>query len=113
MTLAQYALDPTRPESTEERQHAMHVAARPLSDAIEAVADWLGTVWDYDPDTVDEHDLATTRAVLAWIDTMPSDLRAACVAHVKWERADYRRRNPDADQRPLTLFGVTMQGRNV
>ncbi len=113
MILSQYAPDPTRPESAEERQRAMHTAARPLADAIEAVADWLGTVWDFDPDAVDEHDLDTMRLVLWWFGMMPGELRAACIAHVKWERADYRRRNPDADQRPLTLLGVTMQGRNV
>ncbi len=113
MSLSQYAMDPTRPESSEERQRAMHMAARPLADAIEAVADWLGTVWDFDPDAVDDHDLATMRAVLAWIEMMPGELRAACLMHVKWERAEFRGRYPDADQRPLMLMGVTMQGRNV
>ncbi len=113
MSLSQYAPDPTRPESAEERQRAMHMAARPLADAIEAVADWLGSVWDFDPDAVDEHDLATMRAVLAWVETMPETLRFWCLVRVKFERASFRARNPDAEQRPLTLLGVTMQGRNV
>lgn len=110
MTFALFAPDPTAPETQAERQRATYAAARRMSDPIECFADWLATVWDFDPDAVNDHDISLMTRVLAWIETMPAEMRDAYLAHVKTERAMWRQRNPGASQRPVTVLGVTLPG---
>lgn len=110
MNHIRFGVDPIHRETAEERQHATYLAARPLSDAIEAFADWLGSIWDFDADEVSDHDIDVMRRVLAWFETMPAEMRDAFLAHVKRERAEFRRRNPAADLRPLTVLGVALPG---
>ena len=110
MSFAQYAADPTQPESYEERQRAAYVTASNLSRPIEAFAEWLGTIWDFDPEAVDDHDIDLMQRVQAWIATMPAEMRDAFLAHVKAQRAAWRHRNPDAAQRPMMVLGVMLPG---
>lgn len=102
--------DPHRAATSQDWQDDRYTIAAELSRPVEAFADWLGTVWDFDPDAVDDHDIATLRQVAAWAETMPENLRGAFLAHVKRERAAWRRRNPGEAQRPLTVMGVTLPG---
>lgn len=104
------SLSPDRRETAQERAQAIYEAARVASDPIEYFGNWLGTIWDFDPDAVCDHDLYVMAEITDWMAAMPVSLKGAFLAYVKQERRKFRMRNPDADQRPVTVLGVTLPG---
>lgn len=85
-------------------------ALRVVAREIEAMSEWLQTVWDVCPDECDADTLDRAENVLLALRVALAPFAADIIAHERATRADAARRGlPYVTS--VTLFGTTLQGR--